>query len=311
MPSIPQPLPLAAAALSARPPSRRRLLRAGLVGVTATGLTGLGLSGPGLSGAGVAAAAGPNHRSEVLRVPDPSAPYGYRPTRVAFADPADVGNPAVPVVYFLHGLPGTGADLERSGAAAALFAAIAALRQRLVLVTPAGSALRPGPRQDTEWGNDVRGEWRLESWVAGALHKAVEGTGRGRRAPVNRIVAGFSMGGFGAAMIGMKHPTEYGSVAAIAGYFHLDDPDGVFGTNPATQDANRPDMLIIPHGRQRFFLADGDQDGLPLTRPETDRFAGLLRANGISPTVLHVPGGHDQALVTSLAPALAAFVAAR
>lgn len=288
----------------------RALLAGGVgSGALATGLVATGAPAMGAPVAVTAATRGPAHRTRVLRVEDPASATGTRNTRVAYLEAAHLTDAAVPVVYFLHGLPGTAADLEVSGATTALFTAAVALGQPLVLVTPVGTPMRATARTDTEWGDDVQRQWRLETWLTTHLRTAVEGSAR--RAVRERVIAGFSMGGFGAAMVGLRHPGLYGSIGAIAGYFHLDDPDAVFGTDRYVRIRHRPDHLVFAHRSQRFLLADGSQDPLPLTRSETARFAAILRGRGYRPTVESPAGGHDLALVRAVMPALAHFVATR
>lgn len=314
-PRLPTPrLPTPCPAIPApdRPPTRRDLGRLAGRAVGATALAGtVGTLATLRAGPAAAAGAAPGgHLTRVLRVRDPTAAGGTRPTRVSYVDPVDLATATVPVVYLLHGLPGAAGDFEGSGATTALFAAAAALGLRLVVVCPAGTSMHPDdPRNDTEWGDDVEGRWQLETWVHGALRAAVEGTAV--RATADRIIGGFSMGGFGAAMIGMRHPALYGSIAAIAGYFHLDDPDGVFGDVPEDQVRHRPDHLIFPHRTQRYLLADAHDDPLALTAPETLRFTGLLAARGYVPRVYRPPGGHDYGVVVAVMPALALFIAQR
>jgi predicted esterase len=287
-------------------PTRRDVGLAVGAGLVAAGT--LAVPAPDARAAGVVTAG--RHSTVVVGVRDPAAPTGTRPARISYLKRADLETATVPVVYLLHGYPGSAGDFEHAGATTALFAAATAMGLRLVVVCPTGASLRGGdPRTDTEWGDDVQGQWRLETWMHTELLTAVEGTAV--RAVGDRVLAGFSMGGFGAAMIGMRHPARYGSIAAVSGYFHLDDPDGVFGTDPENRVLHRPDHLIFPGHHQRYFLADSSGDTLALTRDETPRFAGLLAARGFTPSVHRVPGGHSLAVVTTLMPMLASWIAVR
>ena len=95
---------------------------------------------------------------------------------------------------------------------------------------------------DTEWADSVDGRSQVETFVTGPLITAVEGAHprpRGLRA-----IGGFSMGGFGAAMLGLRHPNLYGQVVTLAGYFTIDDPDGIFGNDPAVESAYNPTDLV-------------------------------------------------------------------
>jgi S-formylglutathione hydrolase FrmB len=36
------------------------------------------------------------------------------------------------------------------------------------------------------------------------------------------------MGGYGATNLALRHPDLFGQLVSVAGYHHVDDPDGVF-----------------------------------------------------------------------------------
>jgi S-formylglutathione hydrolase FrmB len=116
------------------------------------------------------------------------------------------------------------------------------------------------------------------------------------------------MGGYGAMNLALRHPGSYGQVAALAGYFHLDDPSGVFGTDPAAVRANSPDQEVPAAARLRVMLADGASDGDPVAGGETQRYAGLLQAAGQHPLVSLTPGGHTPDWLVSIMPATFSFL---
>jgi acetyl esterase/lipase len=75
--------------------------------------------------------------------------------------------------------------------------------------------------------------------------------------------------------------------------------------------ANSPDRHVDAARGLRLLLSNGSDDQVPLTRCESQRFAGLLRAAGVPVTVRTVPGGrHDLAYVRGECPAVIAFLAA-
>jgi len=211
---------------------------------------------------------------------------------------------ALPVVYFLHGLPGQASDLFEAGGAAALDALFTSGVPPFVLAAPTGSGNAHG---DTEWADSVDGRDRLETYLVDRVIPAVEGSHLRNRA--HRIIAGFSMGGYGAANIALRHPDVFGAVGAFAGYFHIDDPDAVFGHDPNAENANDPESLITTVHNVRFWLADGDQDDEPVVRGETPRFAALAGGSVDPRDVVIAPGHHDYTFVQSVLPAFAAFVA--
>ncbi len=243
-------------------------------------------------------------RVQTLQVPDRTAPGGYRSVvvyRPAVPDTADV-----PVVYFLHGLPGSATDLLSQGAARVLDETFASGTVRpFVLAFPDGN-LRDGA--DSEWTDSADGSVKLESFVTGALISAVEGAHRRDRA--HRALAGFSMGGYGATEIALRHSDIYSQVASLAGYFHIDDPDHMFGSDPSVQAQHDPDRQVDDLRAFRLLLLDGANDEDPVTQGETARFTAVLRARGITVTSEITPGRHTITWATRQLPAVAGFLAA-
>ena len=242
-------------------------------------------------------------RQSVLRLPDRGAPGGIRPVwvyRSVLSDPAGPAAGRVPVLYFLHGLPGSAFDLPAVGAAAIFDHIACVLHRPFVVAAPDGNAAHG---QDTEWGDDAHGAFSVETFVTGPLIRAVEGTARRDRQ--HRAIFGFSMGGYGAVTLALRHPQVYGAAASISGYFKIDDPDGVFGADDAGHD---PTKLVARARSIRLMLAQGAQDDEPVVRGELARFAALLRAAGTPAQILVVPGGHDTALLRALLPQVTLFL---
>jgi S-formylglutathione hydrolase FrmB len=241
---------------------------------------------------------------QTLHLPSADAPGGMRSVwvyRPGVPDSADL-----PVVYFLHGLPGSYTDLAETGLGADLDAAFTSGRLApFVVVSPDGNSTGAS---DPEWADSVDGRVGLESFVTGELITAVEGSYR--RDPEHRAIVGFSMGGFGAMNLALRHPDIYGQVVSIAGYFRIDDPSHVFGSDPATLAANSPDQQIDVAALLRIMLTDGANDTEPVVEGETQRFAGLLRAAGQHPAVLITPGIHNWTYVASALPAVEQFLEA-
>jgi predicted esterase len=216
----------------------------------------------------------------ILAVPDEGATRTVEVVRLPGPDTA-----STPVLYFLHGYPGTPASVAPT--AEGLVRAACATGHRLVVALPDGSV---GAR-DSEWGDSVDGSQDLEAFVTTVAIQAVEGAAP--RPARLRIIGGFSMGGFGAAAIGMRHPALFGRVLAVAGYFHLDDPDHVFGTTEAQRSPHSPDHLVRAGSPQRFFLVDGAQDPLALVHDESPRLARLLRSKHVAVQLYRPSGGHS------------------
>lgn len=226
----------------------------------------------------------------VLQVPAPDAPGRERTVWVY--RPGVPDSPALPVLYFLHGLPGSAFDLASTGIVARLDDLFThGLARPFVVVAPDGSSTGAA---DPEWADSTDGSVQLESFVTGPLITAVEGGNRRDRD--HRAIAGFSMGGYGAMNLALRHPDLYGQVVSIAGYFGLDDESGIFAT-PEDRQANRPDAHVGQAARLRVMLVDGTHDTEPVVVGETQRFAALLRSAGQDPVVVTPDAGHSLDLV--------------
>jgi enterochelin esterase-like enzyme len=202
----------------------------------------------------------------------------------------------LPIVYFLHGTPGNADLTARTGVIDVTAAAVAAGLPPLVLVIPDGTGTRP----DTEWGDATDGRDRVASRLVDVVLPLVEGTHR--RAAAERALAGFSMGGFGAANLGLQHPDLFAQWASIGGYFHLEDPDRVFA-DPQSQAANSPDRHASRAAGQRVLLLESSTEEKG-ARGEAPRMGDLLRAAGIDVTVRIADGGHSWAFVLHEWPGL-------
>jgi S-formylglutathione hydrolase FrmB len=236
----------------------------------------------------------------VVSAPDPSAPGGRRTVWVHRPTGAD--HATIPVLYVLHGYPGMPTDLADGDLPGLLDHQMCESGRPFVIAVPDGRA----DETDTEWGDDADGSFAIERFVTTTAVALVES---GHRRPASlRAVAGFSMGGYGAAALALRHPDLYRQVAAFGGYFHADDPDQVFDDDAA----HAPDRLTASGTGQRYFLVEGTDEDTALMhgsiRGEADRFAGLLRRAGITVTVAHPPGGHNNVTWNPQLANMAAFL---
>ena len=218
--------------------------------------------------------------------------------------PAVADSPNLPVVYFLHGVPGSASDLFAAGGASVLDHMFATGTPPFVVAAPTGTG-RAHP--DTEWANSVDGRDRLETYLFNQVIPAVEGSHH--RDAAHRIIAGFSMGGYGAANLALRHPNAFAAAASFAGYFHIDDPDGVFAHDVSVEDANDPELLIRSVHRVRFWLADGASDREPVVRGESQRFAKLAGPLVGPGDLVIASGTHSWSFVVAHLPDMGAFVA--
>jgi predicted esterase len=267
-------------------PVLRRWPRQALVAGVALALIGVGAAIAVHAGAVTdrAAACRPGVDA-VESAPDAAAPDGRR--EVWIHRPAGLDHATVPVLYLLHGYPGRPADLARSALPGLLDQQTCRSGRPFVIAMPDGRA----GQTDTEWGDAADGRFAIERFVTTTAITLVEGAHR--RPAALRAIGGFSMGGYGAAVLALRHPDRYRQVVAFSGYYRPDDPDRVFDDDAA----HAPDRLLAASAGQRYFLVEGTDEDTPLTqgsiRGEADRFAGLLLAAGVIVTVLHPRGGHD------------------
>jgi S-formylglutathione hydrolase FrmB len=119
------------------------------------------------------------------------------------------------------------------------------------------------------------------------------------------------MGGYGAMNLALRHPEVFGQVVSMAGYFHVDDPDGMFGKDPAAIAANSPDQHVAVARRLRILLLSGDHDTEPVVTGESQRFKTLLEQHHIPATLSMTPGGHDWGWAASQFPTLIHFLGQR
>jgi S-formylglutathione hydrolase FrmB len=219
----------------------------------------------------------------------------YRP---AVPDSVDL-----PVVYLLHGYPGTDRDVATIDLDGLLDEQFEAGAPPFVVAVPSGqSDIHP----DTEWADSVDGEVEVESFIVTTAIPAVEGANR--RDAAHRAMAGFSMGGYGAANLAEHHPDLFGQLVSIAGYYHIDDLSGMGAGSPAWENAYSPDRQVAALAGTRTLLIVDSQESDPLIRGEGARFAALQRAAGQNPTFVVAPGNHSWRMVAGQVPTIVAFL---
>ena len=96
-----------------------------------------------------------------------------------------------------------------------------------------------------------------------------------------RAIAGISMGGYGAALLGVKRPDVFGAAGVISAALSTGGRPGDISTSVAT---------LTPDTAPYFFIACGAQDGV---LPASRSLATQLRDRQIRSELREVPGGHD------------------
>lgn len=300
--------------------ARRRAIPAALLWLVALALTAGGCAtaaSPARSARGTGPAsparskrrhttACPPWSVRTIRLFDWGAPHGSRYAQTFTPPVAHPGQ--LPVLYFLHGYPGGGDNIGGGPTATTLREQVCAGARPFVLVAPDGNA---ADRSDTEWSDAADGRFHVESFVTGRLISAVEG--RSRRPARLRAIAGFSMGGYGAADLALRHPDLYRQFVSIGGYYTIDDPSGTFGYFPTAartinRRAHEPLLLTAAAAGMRVMLTDGTRDRQKLYARQVARFAPRLRASGATVETLTVTLPHTYAMVQAVIPALVRFL---
>ena len=121
----------------------------------------------------------------------------------------------------------------------------------------------------------------VEAFLGGELPEYIDShyrTVNDRRA---RAVAGISMGGYGATLLGVKRPDVFGAVGVVSAALST-------GGRPA--DVSASVAKLTPETAPYFFIACGIQDGvLPASRD----LAAQLRERQVRFELREVPGAHD------------------
>jgi S-formylglutathione hydrolase FrmB len=181
-----------------------------------------------------------------------------------------------PVVYLLHGLPGSPSEYT-NGVQLGTFAdaAIAANTVKpFIAIVPAGGA-------DVHYG----GEWAgvLETALVHQVIPWVDANLPTIASPAGRVIAGLSAGGFGAVDIALRNPTLFGTVESWSGYF-TPLPDAPFkGADAATLAAHDPTLIVTKEAATlrrlatRFFVSTGPYHSHLIKRGSSQAFVGELR----------------------------------
>jgi enterochelin esterase-like enzyme len=199
-----------------------------------------------------------------------------------------------PVLYLLHGTPGSPQVFQAVAHIYDHLDNLLALRRirPMILVMPDGR-IDGNTFSDSEWANTPSGNF--QSYVVEVVHNVDR-----RFATLDqrryRMIAGFSMGGFGALNIGLHNLALFGSIEVWSGYFQ-ETRSGVFAHATSAELYDNSPREYVPRLRAEFerypvriFLYVGDDD--PLGR-YTVPMAAELRAAGADASAAVYPGGHD------------------
>ena len=205
-----------------------------------------------------------------------------------------------PVVYLLHGRPGTDDDWESKGGASDAMDTLLARGQvqPMIVVMPAGSTSRFGP--ETGWVDAAQGNWG--SYLTRDLANEIDSNYRTVASAGGRAIAGNSEGGWAAINLGLKNPSEFGVLGSFSGYFTADDEDKkvLFDGDQSLADANSPMLYLsqLEGELPAIYLLEGQgESGNPRFEQgyeENQELAEELKARGATHDFDNPTGGdHD------------------
>ena len=207
-----------------------------------------------------------DERTRDLTIESPSV--GYARVRLLLPDGFEEGSAmSWPTLYLFHGAE----DDYTSWTRETDVASIPELRNVLVVMPDAG---RSG--WYTDWSN--RGDGGQPAWETFHTEELPQLVERNWGASPNRVVAGLSMGGFGALSYAARHPGFFKAAASYSGV--VDTVGSDFQADPLmwgdkiadveTWEAHNPLSLAESLADTPVYLSYGDGDPGPLDTPGTE-----------------------------------------
>lgn len=218
--------------------------------------------------------------------------------------PGVTEKPTLPILYLLPGQNESPRVPFLHGIAQALTNAFAAGRRPFELAVPEGLS---ASHSDPEWADAWDGADHLETFVGAQVVPAVEGSPIRPRSL--RGIAGFSMGGYGAAVMAARQKAVFGQFVGLAGYYVVDDPQGVLGVNSTYRYVHTPIARASQYSRTRvLLLADTDDEGSALFAGAAYRMRAALAVTGHVPGAAVTPGAHSWGWVNAQWPLATQFL---
>jgi enterochelin esterase-like enzyme len=199
-----------------------------------------------------------------------------------------------PVLYVLHGFPGSPVGLFNTVRLGVVEDELVALKkaQPLILALPFGSS---GIFEDKEWANSVHPYEGWETFFARDVVRAIDSRYRTIPRAAARGVAGLSEGGYGALNIAFHHPREFSLIESWSGYMSADNILSIFGGKKPLLRYNSPNEYLptvakLLHDRHVFvWFYSGTKDTF---LPQNRAFKKELGEYGIAHHFFVLPGGH-------------------
>ncbi len=214
------------------------------------------------------------------------------PYRVILPDDYATSTARFPVLYLLHGHDGAFGNWSDKTQVASYAAG-----HPLIIVMPDGAS---------SWYVDGANGEAWETYLTADLIADVDKTFRTIRTRDGRMIAGLSMGGYGAIKAGLKHPELYAFVGSFSGALDITRPADVFhGERRADVMAifgpigsgirTRNDVFALaaaaaPAQVPYVWIACGTND--PWLEPNRE-MARALKSRGVPYEYHERPGGHD------------------
>jgi len=192
------------------------------------------------------------------------------PATVAVLLPVDYDASTMryPVLYLLHG----GTQNHTAFPARAWFTRDASER-RMIVVMPALQPVLFSSRGDRPAP--------IEEFLGRELPEYIDSHYRTVTDRRGRAIAGLSMGGYGATLLGVKRPDMFGAVGAIS---------AALSTGGRPQDISAQVATLSPDAAPYFYIACGVDDSVLSASRE---FAVQLRGRQIRSELQEVPGDHS------------------
>lgn len=233
-----------------------------------------------------------------LRIASPESDYPVRDVYVWTPPLGKLDRSSLPVVYMLHGWPGSPESMI-SGVVKPLTAAFAKGAKPFIAVFPDGNAKT---HPDSEWADSSDKKAMIETWIIKKVIPAVESDRL--RTNKERAIVGFSMGGYGAAIIGLHHPELFSQIATMAGYFIADDLTGAFASSKKIV-VQSPATYLRSANQSKWFLTEATDDYTPLIRGQAASWASRIKGVKAKYVLRPGSGGHSFIFVGNEIPIIA------
>ena len=144
-----------------------------------------------------------------------------------------------------------------------------------------------------DWVGGSQGDWG--TYTTRDLVDEIDSNYRTVDSPEGRAIAGNSEGGWAAANLGLKNPSEFGVIGSFSGYFTADEQEtrDLFNGDQSLADANSP-TSSLPQLEGRLppiYLLVGQDDRAP-DPEENQEFAEELEARDASYEFDNLSGRH-------------------